>query len=340
MKRHWKTYLGLAFLLMIGLSFSNKLVNPIYLDVPDNWPKPTYDFSKNPLTEEGFLLGRNLFYDPILSRDKTISCASCHSPNNSFTHIDHDVSHGIDGKKGTRNSLALINLAWSKNFMWDGGVNNLEVQPINPITNPLEMDEKLENVVVKLQQSNKYKTLFTKAYGDEKVTSQRILKALAQFTVMLKSSDSKYDKVMRKEITFTDSEQKGYQLFRQNCASCHAEPLFTSDKFENNGLRPDDYFKDGGRIKITKNKKDSLRFKVPTLRNIELTAPYMHDGSIKNLQMVLFHYTDDIYKSPTLSKQLIQKIVLSEVDKDNLYQFLKTLTDENFIKNPKFQFPR
>lgn len=340
MKRYWKTYLGLLLIVLLGFSFSNKFVTPIYLDVPDNWPKPAYDFSKNPLTEEGFQLGRNLFYDPILSRDKTISCASCHSPNNAFTHTDHDVSHGIDGKKGTRNSLALINLVWSKNFMWDGGVNNLEVQPINPITNPNEMDEKLENVVAKLQQSNKYKTLFTKAFGDDKVTSQRILKALAQFTVMLKSSDSKYDRVMRNETVFTENEQKGYQLFKTNCASCHTEPLFTNDRFENNGLKPDDYFKDGGRIKITKNGKDSLRFKVPTLRNIELTGPYMHDGSIKNLQMVLFHYTDDIYKSPTLSKQLNKRIVLNEVDKDNLYQFLKTLTDEGFVKNPKFQFPK
>jgi cytochrome c peroxidase len=333
----WKIYLGLA---LIGLSFSNRPNTPLYLDVPENWPKPVYDFSKNPLTEEGFQLGRNLFYDPILSRDKTISCASCHLQNTGFTHVDHGVSHGIEGRVGSRNSLALVNLAWSKNFMWDGGVNNLEMQPLNPITNPLEMDEKLENVVTKLQQSQKYKTLFSKAFGDEKVTSQRILKALAQFTVMLKSSDSKYDRVMRREAAFTGAEQKGYALFKSNCASCHKEPLFTSEKFENNGLKPDDFFKDGGRIKITKNSKDSLRFKVPTLRNIELTAPYMHDGSIKNLQMVLFHYTDGIYQSPTLSKQLGKKIILGKDQKDYLLAFLGTLTDESFVRNPRFQFPR
>lgn len=313
---------------------------PLYFEVPKGWPKPKYDFKKNPLTEEGFQLGRNLFYDPILSRDNTISCESCHLQNNGFTHIDHDVSHGIDGKIGTRNSLVLTNLAWSSSFMWDGGVNNLEVQPLNPITNPLEMDEKLENVIAKLQRSQKYRTLFAKAFGDEKVTSQRLLKALAQFTVMLTSSDSKYDKVMRHEARFTEQEEKGYQLFRTNCASCHKEPLFADDKFENNGLMPDDYFKDGGRIKITKNKQDSLRFKVPTLRNIELTGPYMHDGRIKNLQMVLFHYTEDIQNSPTLSKQLAKKIILSEPDKGNLLQFLGTLTDEKFIRNPRLQFPR
>lgn len=339
MKRYWK-YILATCIVLIGFGFSNQFTTPLYLEVPDGWPKPVYDFSKNPLTEEGFQLGRNLFYDPILSRDKTISCASCHLQNTGFTHIDHDVSHGIEGRIGNRNSMALINLAWSKDFMWDGGVNNLEVQPINPITNPLEMDEKLENVVFKLQQSHKYKTLFVKAFGDEKVTSQRILKALTQFTIMLKSSDSKYDKVMRDEDSFTAQEQKGYELFKVNCASCHKEPLFCDDKFENNGLKPDGYFKDGGRIKITKNRKDSLRFKVPTLRNIELTGPYMHDGRIKNLQMVLFHYTEDIYQSSTLSKQLDKKIVLNQEDKDNMLQFLKTLTDEAFVNNPKFQFPR
>ncbi|MCF6132127.1 cytochrome-c peroxidase [Flavobacterium wongokense] len=339
MKRYWK-HSTLMCLILIGFAFTVRFATPIYFEVPDKWPKPVYDFSKNPITEEGFQLGRNLFYDPILSRDKTISCASCHSPNNAFTHVDHDLSHGIEGRKGKRNSLALVNLAWSKNFMWDGGVNNLEVQPINPITNPVEMDEKLENVVTKLQQSPKYRTLFSKAYGDEKVTSQRILKALAQFTVMLKSSDSKYDKVMRHEASFTQQEEKGYQLFKANCASCHTEPLFSSDKFENNGLKPDDSLKDGGRIKITKNIKDSLRFKVPTLRNIKLTGPYMHDGSIQNLPMVLFHYTDDLYKSPSLSKQLTKKITLNKEDKDNLIAFLEALTDESFIHNPKFQYPR
>ena len=340
MKKYWKHCLLISILAFVGLSFSNQFTTPLYLEVPNGWPKPKYDFSKNPLTEEGFQLGRNLFYDPILSRDNTISCQSCHLQNTSFTHIDHDVSHGIEGKIGTRNSMALINLAWSKDFMWDGGVNNLEMQPINPITNPLEMDEKLDNVIAKLQRSEKYKTLFSKAFGDEKVTSQRLLKALAQFTVLLTSSDSKYDKVMRKETHFTEEEEKGYELFKINCASCHKEPLFADDKFENNGLKPDAIFKDGGRIKITKDRRDSLRFKVPTLRNIELTGPYMHDGRIKNLQMVLFHYTEDIYNSPTLSKQLDKKIVLNEEDKDNILLFLKTLTDETFINNPKFKYPR
>lgn len=340
MKINRQTILGIFIIALISLAFARKLTTPVYFEVPKGWPHPNYDFRKNPLTEEGFQLGRNLFYDPLLSRDNTISCASCHLQNTGFTHIDHDVSHGIEGRIGTRNSLVLTNLAWNSSFMWDGGVNNLEVQAINPITNPLEMDEKLENVVAKLQNSPKYKTLFSKAFGDQKVTSQRLLKALAQFTVSLTSSDSKYDKVMRKEAQFSESEAKGYQLFKTNCASCHNEPLFTNNKFENNGLRPDDFFKDGGRIKITKNRKDSLLFKVPTLRNVELTYPYMHDGRFRNLQMVLFHYTEDIYNSPTLSRQLKKKIILSETEKNYLLQFLRTLTDESYIRNPRFQFPR
>ena len=142
---------GILFFAFFG--FAKLAFTPIYFGVPKNWPKPHYDFSKNPLTEEGFQLGRNLFYDPILSRDNTISCASCHLQQTGFTHVDHDLSHGIEGKIGTRNSLTLQNLAWSKNFMYDGGVNNLEVQPIHPITSEIEMDETLENVVLKLQKS-------------------------------------------------------------------------------------------------------------------------------------------------------------------------------------------
>ena len=155
--------LGFGLFILGILAFSKSFfTTPLYLEVPQNWPKPKYDFKRNPLTEEGFQLGRNLFYDPILSKDNTISCQSCHLQQTGFAHVDHQLSHGIEGKIGTRNSMALINLAWSKDFMWDGGVNNLEVQPINPITNSLEMDEKLDNVVAKLQSSQKYKTLFSK----------------------------------------------------------------------------------------------------------------------------------------------------------------------------------
>ncbi len=328
-----------VFVFGISAFSSGYFTTPLYLDVPKDWPKPVYNFKDNPLTEEGFQLGRNLFYDPILSRDKTISCASCHLQQTGFTHVDHNVSHGIEGRIGTRNSLALINLAWSKNFMWDGGVNNLEVQPINPITSPLEMDEKLENVVTKLQHSQKYRELFTKAFGDEKVTSQRILKALAQFTVMLKSSDSKYDKVMRKEDKYNEREQRGYDLFKTNCASCHKEPLFSDDRFEKNGLSIDTTLNDLGRIKISSKKEDYLRFKIPTLRNIQYTPPYMHDGRFKSLTEVVKHY-NFLGNDKNLPKELAKPMNLSDNDRVDLVSFLLTLTDKEFLFDKRFSFPK
>ena len=339
MKIHWKYYslLGLTFL--ICLAFSNQFTTPLYLEVPKGWPKPRYDFNRNPLTEEGFQLGRHLFYDPIISRDSTISCQSCHLQQTGFTHVDHQLSHGIEGKIGTRNSMALINLAWNKDFMWDGGVNNLEVQPINPITNPLEMDESLEHVVTKLQNSSKYRALFTKAFGNDKVTSQRILKALAQFTVMLKSSNSKYDKVMRNEGTFAENEQHGYNLFKVHCATCHKEPLFNDDKFEKNGLALDETLKDFGRIKITGKSEDYLRFKIPTLRNIQFTFPYMHDGRFKTLTEVIKHY-NSLGHDKSLPKELAEPMKLSDNDRVDLVAFLQTLTDKEFLFDKRFSFPK
>ncbi len=329
-----------GFFLFVILAFTKSFFTPIYFDIPKGFPKPHYDFSKIPLSKEGFELGRKLFYDPILSRDNTISCASCHLQQTGFAHVDHELSHGIEGKIGTRNALTLQNLAWSKHFMYDGGVNNLEVQPLNPITSEIEMNEKMENVVRKLQSSEKYVQLFENAFKTKKVTGQLTLKALAQFVVSLTTSNSKYDKVFRKEEKFTEMEQKGYDLFKQNCASCHTEPLFTSNKFENNGLPIDKDLKDFGRMKITQNPKDSLRFKVPTLRNIEFSFPYMHDGRFKTLTEVIKHYNSRIVQSATLSKQFQTPMQLTDNDRVDLVAFLKTLTDKDFLFNPRFGFPK
>ena len=334
-----RTLIVLFVTVFVLFSFSNSyFATPIYFKIPKGWPKPVYDFKTNSLSEEVFQLGRSLFYDPILSRDNTISCQSCHLQQTGFTHVDHNVSHGIEGKIGSRNSLTLQNLAWSKNFMWDGGVNNLEVQPINPITNPLEMGESLQNVIKKLQASEKYKVLFTKAFGDEKVTSQRLLKALAQFTVMLTSSNSKYDKVIRNETVFTTQEQKGYELFKINCASCHKEPLFTNDKFEKNGLALDTTLNDLGRIKMTNKPEDYLRFRIPTLRNIQFTFPYMHDGRFKTLTEVVKHY-NSLGNDKSLPKELAKPMNLSDNDRVDLVTFLQTLTDKEFLFNKRFSYP-
>lgn len=325
---------------LISLGFTIKLTTtPLYFEVPKGWPKPKYDFSKNPLTEEGFQLGRNLFYDPIMSKDSTISCASCHLQATGFAHVDHELSHGIDGKIGTRNSLALMNLAWSKDFMWDGGVNHLDVQPINPITSEIEMNESLQNVVAKLQKSENYKKLFTAAFGDSKVTGQRTLKALSQFLLQLTTYNSKYDKVMRKEEIYNEREQRGYDLFKTNCASCHKEPLFTSDKFEYNGLTYDETLNDIGRMKITHKKEDSLRFKVPTLRNVQFTFPYMHDGRFKKLSDVMKHY-NSLTPNKLLPKELNKSMNLTDKDQVDLILFLTTLTDKEFLFNSRFGYPK
>jgi cytochrome c peroxidase len=331
-----KKLLVILSLIIIVVSF--KRIDDLFV-VPKNFPKPVYDFSNNPLTADKIALGKALFYDPILSKDNTISCSSCHLSYTAFTHTDHNLSHGIDNRIGVRNAPALMNLAWNKYFMWDGAVHHLDMQALAPISNHDEMDETIENVVMKLQHSTKYKQLFYKAFSDSSVTGEHTLKAIAQFMITLVSANSKYDKVIRKEAgySFTENELKGYNLFKQNCASCHTEPLFTNNEFENNGLVPDKFLNDIGRAKISQNPADSFKFKVPSLRNVELSYPYMHDGRFPNLQMVLFHYTEDIHQSATLSKQLKKKIVLSESDKNHLIAFLKTLTDEEFLHNPIFQ---
>ncbi len=308
--------------------------------IPQGWPEPNTDFKKEPLSLEKVELGRALFYDPVLSRDSTISCASCHLVYTAFTHVDHDLSHGINDKIGTRNSPALMNLAWHKLFMWDGAVNHIDVQALAPISNPVEMDEKIEHVVEKLQRSKLYPRLFKKAFNDSLITGQHTLKAIAQFMLTLVSSESKYDSVMRKHSKFTAQEKKGYDLFKKNCSSCHTEPLFTNLQFESNGLPQDPTLKDPGRIKVTKNPVDSLKFKVPTLRNIEFSYPYMHDGRFKRLQDVLNHYTSGIKQSQTISKQLVNPIILSSNDKVDLVAFLLTLTDRKFLFNKNYAYPR
>ena len=331
--------LFLGITIFVVLAFSKIYFTPVYFEIPKGWPKPHYDFSKNPLSEEGFQLGRKLFYDPVLSRDSTISCASCHLQQTGFTHVDHELSHGIDGKIGNRNSLTLQNLAWTKKFMWDGGVNHLDVQPIHPITSDAEMDETLENVVSKLQKSDNYPTLFQNAFGTKKITGQLMLKALSQFVVNLTSSNSKYDKVMRNETNFTPMEQNGYFLFKQNCASCHQEPFFTNDKFEYNGLAIDPTLNDFGRLRITQNPQDSLKFKVPTLRNIQFTFPYMHDGRFKTLNDVVIHY-NSLKENRMLPKELSKPMHLSDNERTDLVAFLKTLTDKEFLFNARFSYPK
>lgn len=308
--------------------------------IPKNWPKPVYNFANNQLTKEKVLLGRVLFYDPVLSKDNTISCASCHSQYSAFTHIDHALSHGINDSIGTRNSPALMNLAWQKTFMWDGAINNLDMQALAPISHPAEMANNINNLINKLNSLKLYRKLFFNAYGDSIVTGEKTLKSISQFLVTIISANAKYDRVMRKQEKFTAQEENGYTLFKKNCSTCHKEPLFTTNEFANNGLVVDTFLNDYGKIRVTKNKNDSLKFKIPTLRNIEFTFPYMHDGRFKKLSEVLNHYTKGIHKTNMLAQELQVPILLTSNQKVDLTAFLLTLTDKEFIFNKKFSYPK
>ena len=303
--------------------------------VPKGWPQPKYKFENNTLTTAGFELGRKLFFDPRLSRDNSISCGSCHQPFAAFAQLGHDFSHGVDDKLGDRNSPALFNLNWHSGFFWDGGVNHLEVQPINPIQNPVEMDEKLDNIIAKLKDDSDYKNRFRSAFGSDTINSQKMLKALAQFMGMLVSANSKYDQYKRGEagVTLTQSELRGMHVFQNNCASCHAEPLFSDFSYRNNGLNPG---ADSGRARITTDVNDLYKFKVPSLRNLKYTAPYMHDGRFKTLNQVLDHYASGIVSYPTLDPLLQNKIQLSSEERADLIEFLNTLNDEDFVKDKRF----
>lgn len=311
----------------------------VKLVLPKNFPKPFYTFKDNKLTTDIFLLGRELFYDEILSKDNTVSCASCHQRIAAFTHIDHTLSHGIYGRIGNRNIPSLQNLIWNNIFMWDGGINHIEVQPIGPITNRLEMDETLEGVVAKLKKSDKFKPLFAKAYNDTLITSERMLKALTQFMGLMISNNSKYDKYIAGKVEFTPEEEHGLQLFRAKCAACHTEPLFTDNSFRNSGLIPDSTLNDIGRGAITGKEEDKYFYKVPTLRNIEMTYPYMHDGRFRKLKDVLSFYTT-AESHTAQADPLVAKIgVLTVEEKKAILSFLFTLTDKEFLYDRRFADP-
>ncbi len=327
---------GLFFLLLGMLVVGDQ---ELYYQ-PPHFPKPTYLFSRNGLTAEKISLGRKLFYDPILSKSNAISCASCHSPYNAFAHTDHALSHGIFDSIGNRNAPALYNLAWQSNFMWDGAITNLDMQALAPISHIKEMGEEISHVILKLEQSDEYPSLFYEAYKDSSITTAYLLKALAQFQLTFVSANAKYDRVVSGKDTFTYQEKNGYKLFIKHCNNCHKEPLFTNGQFANNGLVIDSTLNDYGRAKITGVAEDNLKFKIPSLRNLGFTYPYMHDGRFKRVQDVLNFYNGNGDKNISIDKRLSQNMALSNKDKVDLVAFLITLNDTSFIRNTNFHFPR
>ena len=338
-----KITIFLLFVIVLATAFINKTTNLTYLKlvIPKGWPKPTSNiFANNPLTEEGFQLGRKLFYDGNLSKDGNFSCAGCHQQFAAFASFDHDLSHGFNNSFTTRNAPGLFNIAWQKELHWDGGINHIEIQPITSITALNEMAETLPSILKKLSADTSYIRFFKNAFSDGKINSQHLLKALVQFTGSIQSYNTKYDKVKRGEAVFTVSEALGYKTFTANCNSCHKEPLFTDNSFRNNGIGINAKLLDYGRMGISGNLSDSLKFKVPSLRNCSVTLPYMHDGRMYSLGKVIEHYRTGIDTTqPTLDSLLRKRISISDQQKVDLMSFLLTLKDDEMLKDPRFQQP-
>lgn len=319
----------------------------------------------NPMTVQGIELGRMLFYETKLSGDNTMSCGSCHLQSLAFTD-GKSVSAGIDGINGTKSAMSISNMLWNKKFFWNGRAESLEEQALIPIQDEIELHQSLEDAVAKLQATEDYPELFLKAFKSETITAENIGKAIAQFERTLISSNSKYDQYLKGEYTPTVEEQLGIDLFFThpipqaglrggNCGDCHTNVLTTGDLsafngFHNNGLDEDEDL-DTGLEEVTGNETDKGKFKAPTLRNIELTAPYMHDGRFSTLEEVLEHYDQHIFTSETLDPLIIEasneirsegdpiQLYLTDDEKQAIIAFLKMLTDDDFITNEKFSNP-
>lgn len=280
----------MVFIVGILACHKDHVSENLELEIPPHFPDIQYNLKDNAITNDKFNLGKKLFYDPILSADNTISCGSCHIQTSAFTHHGHSLSHGIYDRIGKRNSPPIMNLAWNNSFMWDGGIFNLDLLSISPITNHAEMDETLPHILQKLKSYPNYPSLFKNAFGQDSITGTLFLKALAQFMLMCTSTHSKYDSFILKKTELSPLELQGYQVFKNHCNVCHREPLFTNHEYLNNGLSISS-FNDLGRGLITSNVNDNYTFKVPSLRNLSYTAPYMHDGRYLNLEAVFDHYS-------------------------------------------------
>ncbi len=325
---------------------------PYGFSVPDFPPPPLP--ADNPLTVAGVELGRLLFHDPRLSGDNTQACADCHRQEDGFSDLRR-FSVGIRGEEGTRQAMALVNLAWHTNgFFWDERSETLRDQSLRPIADPLEMDATLPDVIAKLEAVPAYRDAFIRAFGDGAVTAERMGLAMEQFMLTLVSHDSKFDRVRRGEASFTDTEQRGLDLFNREfdptgtvrgaeCFHCHGGFNFTNNQSMNNGLDDAAGMTDPGLQGVTGRPEDRAKFKVPTLRNIAVTPPYMHDGRFATLEEVIDHYDHGVKASatvdPLLQFSIDPGLGLTAQDKADLIAFLETLTDPVFLAEPAFSAP-
>jgi cytochrome c peroxidase len=317
---------------------------PYSLEIPSNFPPIEID-SKNPLTEEGVLLGRHLFWEKRLSGDNTMSCATCHNPQNAFSD-SRQYSTGINGHVGKRNSMVLQNLAWSNDFFWDGSVISLEEQILLPVMDSTEMNETWANALSELKYDPSYNTMFFEAFGLKNPDSTHAAKAIAQFLTTMISSNSKFDKVLRNEASFTPEENAGYASFNSfnggDCFHCHGGILGTDLSYKNNGL--DENPIDSARGLITGNELDNFKFKVPSIRNLEFSSPYMHDGRFTSLDQVINFYSIDVHANSPNIDPLIEfasqgGVQLDPQERQELKAFLLTLSDPDFINNPNYSNP-
>ena len=338
---------------------------PYTLTLPANLPPMSFP-ADNPLTVEGIRLGRFLFYDERMSGNNGMSCASCHSPSLAFTD-GKPVSKGIDSIAGTRSAMPLINLGYAQFFFWDGRAASLEQQILEPVKNVIEMHDTWPNTMSKLQADAAYPTLFERAFGTDHIDSLLVAKAVAQFIRTMVSGNSPYDRFKRNEGTLSLDASAGYELFTKeggaigqiipvvgstpvigqggaDCFHCHTDAagLFTDEQFHNNGI--DTVFTDPGRAGVTNDPADMAKFKTPTLRNIMVTAPYMHDGRFTTIDEVLDHYNSGGHASPTVDP--FMKFTDPEIDlgltltkRMQIKAFLESLTDDEFLGNPAFQDP-
>jgi cytochrome c peroxidase len=309
--------------------------------------------TNNPATIEGVELGRYLFYDSTLSRDHSMSCASCHQQAFAFSDAPHRFSQGIDGQILSRNTMPLYNLAWYPTLFWDGRVLSIEAQVFHPVRAHNEMDLDWKTATKRIQKNKLYRRLFLKAFGTSTIDSLLIAKAIAQFERTLISNNSKYDQVLRGEAYLTPDEYKGFELMNDqtkgDCLHCHttdADILGTTTKLSNNGLskalKPEDYL-DKGKAEFTGKDSDVGLFRIPSLRNIAVTAPYMHDGRFKTLKEVLDFYSEGVNQSFNIDSKMEYAhqggVKLTSEEKEKIIAFLKTLTDTSFLTNPEFSNP-
>lgn len=304
---------------------------PLEMIRPDHFP-PMAIPPDNPMTVEGVALGKELFFDPILSIDSTKACGSCHLPNSSFTDNDQ-FSEGVAGMTA-RNSMHIVNAGWMTALFWDGRAESLEAQALQPVANQVEMGETWDHVVEKLSRHPDYQILFAEAFGDGEITSDRVVKAIAQFERTLVSSESRFDDFLNDKGNYTAEEELGFELFNNeigDCFHCHGTVLLTDNQFHNNGL--DEAPADSGLAAITGNTFDLGKFKSPSLRNVEFTAPYMHDGRFATLEEVLQFYSDGFHRASRTDPLIrARRHTLTSQEQRAIIAFLKTFSDRKFLR--------